>query len=295
MDVLEPIEQQIAQNAPKSATQAAAGSSFYTAMRVLPREQREGMFEVYTFCRQVDDIADGDAPTAQRLAALTTWRQDIDALYGMPHEGAAVVPPAPHLRNLSQVIARFALDRADFVAVIDGMEMDIVSTIVAPDAATLDLYCDRVASAVGRLSVKIFGMPEDTGTLLAHHLGRALQLTNILRDIDEDAAIGRVYLPREALLAAGITLTPAAVEAAELDAVCLPLVAQAQQHFTASRAIIARSPRRTVIAPAMMADMYGALLDKLIMRGFAPPHERVRLSKLHKARLALPLLRHVFF
>ena len=84
------------------------------------------------------------------------------------------------------------------------MEMDVPQDIRAPDLATLDLYCDRVASAVGRLSVRVFGLPEDDGILLAHHLGRALQLTNILRDIDEDAGIGRLYLPREALLQAGI-------------------------------------------------------------------------------------------
>ena len=87
----------------------------------------------------------------------------------------------------------------DFLTVLDGMDMDVAEDIVAPDLATLDLYCDRVASAVGRLSIKVFGMEEGPGFELAHHLGRALQLTNILRDIDEDAAIGRLYLPREYL------------------------------------------------------------------------------------------------
>ncbi len=94
--------------------------------------------------------------------------------------------------------------REDFQAVIDGMDMDVRSDIRAPDLATLELYCHRVASAVGRLSVKVFGMEEADGVKLAHHLGRALQLTNILRDLDEDAAIGRLYLPREGLEAAGI-------------------------------------------------------------------------------------------
>ena len=94
--------------------------------------------------------------------------------------------------------------REDFHAVIDGMAMDVAADIRAPDLATLDLYCDRVASAVGRLSIKVFGMTETEGFLLAHHLGRALQLTNILRDIDEDAGIGRLYLPRENLEAAGV-------------------------------------------------------------------------------------------
>ncbi|MBV8919887.1 squalene/phytoene synthase family protein, partial [Bradyrhizobium sp.] len=170
----------------------ASGSSFYAAMRILPREQREAMFQIYSFCRQVDDIADSDGPREARLAALQQWRDDIDALY----QGRA---PA-RLRDYAATVKKFGLRREDFLAIIDGMEMDVPADIRAPDMATLDLYCDRVASAVGRLSVRVFGMPEEDGLLLAHHLGRALQLTNILRDIDEDAGLGRLYLPREALL-----------------------------------------------------------------------------------------------
>jgi len=167
----------------------ASGSSFYAAMRILPREQREAMFQIYSFCRQVDDIADSHGPREERLAALQKWRDDIDALY----RGQ---PPA-RLSDYVASVKRFDLQRADFLAIVDGMEMDVPQDIRAPDLATLDLYCDRVASAVGRLSVRVFGLPQEDGILLAHHLGRALQLTNILRDIDEDAALGRLYLPRE--------------------------------------------------------------------------------------------------
>src|ERR1700759_408279 len=176
---------------------SASGSSFYAAMRILPREQREAMFQIYSFCRQVDDIADSDGPRELRLAEIQQWRDDIDALYqGRPPE---------RLLDYVASVRRFDLKREDFQAIIDGMEMDIPQDIRAPDLATLDLYCDRVASAVGRLSVRVFGIAEDDGILLAHHLGRALQLTNILRDLDEDAGIGRLYLLREALLHAGIT------------------------------------------------------------------------------------------
>src|SRR3984957_18899706 len=176
---------------------SASGSSFYAAMRILPHEQREAMFQIYSFCRQVDDIADSDGPRPERLAELEQWREEIDALY-QRH------PPA-RLRDYVASVQRFGLLREDFLAIVDGMEMDVPQDIRAPDLATLDLYCDRVASAVGRLSVRVFGLAQDDGILLAHHLGRALQLTNILRDIDEDAAIGRLYLPREGLLHAGIT------------------------------------------------------------------------------------------
>src|SRR5216683_6560070 len=176
---------------------SASGSSFYAAMRILPREQREAMFQIYSFCRQVDDIADSDGPRPERLAALQQWRDDIDALY----QGQ---PPA-RLQDYVASVRTFDLKREDFLAIVDGMEMDVPQDIRAPDLATLDLYCDRVASAVGRLSVRVFGLARDDGILLAHHLGRALQLTNILRDIDEDAGLGRLYLPREGLLEAGIT------------------------------------------------------------------------------------------
>src|SRR3989442_15689424 len=142
----------------------------------------------------------------------------------------------------------FALRREDFLAVIDGMEMDVRSDIRAPDFATLDLYCDRVASAVGRLCVRVFGMDAAPGVALAHHLGRALQLTNILRDLDEDAAIGRLYLPREALRDAGITATePAAVlSSPALSKVCAHIVERARAYFAEADKIMAQSPRRAV-------------------------------------------------
>src|SRR5215471_1001046 len=169
------------------AAERASGSSFYNAMRILPRVQRDAMFEIYSFCRQVDDIADSSGPRAVRREQLDRWRSDIDALYA----GTTV----PRTQGLLAPMRDFGLRREDFHAVIDGMEMDVVSDIRAPDDATLDLYCNRVASAVGRLSVRVFGMDEHDGVALAHHLGRALQLTNVLRDLDEDASLGRLYLP----------------------------------------------------------------------------------------------------
>jgi phytoene synthase len=261
----------------------ASGSSFYAAMRILPREQREAMFQIYSFCRHVDDIADSDGPRAERLAALQQWRDDVEALY----QGH---PPA-RLRDYAGTVARFGLKREDFLAIIDGMEMDVPADIRAPDMATLDLYCDRVASAVGRLSVKVFGMPADDGVLLAHHLGRALQLTNILRDIDEDAGLGRLYLPREGLLLAGITSDDPAKVATErtLPKVCLPLAERAKRHFEQADEVMKRNSRRAVRAPRIMGKYYRAILDLLLARGFAAPRQPVRVGKL--ARIAI-LLRY---
>jgi squalene synthase HpnD len=266
------------------AAERASGSSFYRGMRILPRAEREAMFEIYSFCRAVDDIADDPGPREPRRAQLQAWRADIDALY------AGSPPPA--LAGLAEAVRRFGLAREDFLAVIDGMAMDVEADIRAPDRATLDLYCDRVACAVGRLSVRVFGMQADAGLKLAHHLGRALQLTNILRDLDEDAAMGRLYLPREALRDAGIIGTDPATVLANpmLGAVCSEIVALARQDFRAAEAIMADSPRRVVRAPRIMGAAYRAILDQLEARGFAPPRAPVRHSKL---RLLLIVLRNL--
>src|SRR4051812_27277378 len=261
----------------------ASGSSFYAAMRILPREQREAMFQIYSFCRQVDDIADSDGPREQRLAALQQWRDDIDALYRDQ-------PPA-RLRDYAASVQKFGLKREDFLAIVDGMEMDVPADIRAPDLATLDLYCDRVASAVGRLSVRVFGLPQEDGILLAHHLGRALQLTNILRDIDEDAGIGRLYLPLEWLLHAGITSNDPrkVISDPALPKVCSPLAERARQHFARADEVMDRNRRKTVRAPRIMSKYYRAILELLVARGFAPPRAPVSLNK--AARLAI-LLRY---
>jgi phytoene synthase len=267
-----------------NAASTASSSSFYTALRILPAPQREAMYQIYAFCRAVDDIADRDGPRPERMAELTRWRQDIGDLY----LGRDI---CLRLSDLEPVIRRYGLEQQDFDAIIDGMLMDAERDIQAPDWATLDLYCDRVASAVGRLSVRVFEVPPDQGRPLAHHLGRALQLTNILRDLDEDAAIGRVYLPREALAAAGIDNTePRSVVAhPKLAQACAPLIACAREHFAQAARIMDACQRAVVRSPRLMASVYADVLDRMEQRGFAAPRTRVRVGK---ARLLMTVLRH---
>ena len=268
-----------------AAVERASASSFYTAMRILPRAQRAAMFEIYAFCRQVDDIADSTEPRAVRREQLQYWRVDINSLYAGK--------PVSRTQGLVAPVAAFGLQREDFHAVIDGMEMDVVTDIRAPDEATLDLYCDRVASAVGRLSVRVFGMEEQEGLALAHHLGRALQLTNILRDLDEDAAIGRLYLPAQVLLRAGITSTdPASVLASStLGTVCATVVERARRHFAQADVVMTRNPRRKVRAPRIMAEAYRAILDALVERGWSAPRRPIHLPR---GRLIWIIMRHAF-
>jgi len=271
----------IAEQVQTGAAQRASGSSFYLAMRILPRPQREAMFQIYRFCRDVDDIADSDAPHAQRLQQLASWRADIDSLY-------AGTPP-PHLRDLARSASEFSLAKEDFLGVIEGMEMDAAEDVRAPLFDRLDYYCDRVASAVGRLSVRVFGMERAEGIALAHHLGRALQLTNILRDLDEDAGMGRLYLPRECLRAAGIDANdPDAVLAhPALARACVPVIDRARTHFAEADRIMARCPRATVRAPRIMAEVYGAMVEQMVARGWAAPRARVRVSRFKLAWVVL--------
>lgn len=266
----------------------ASGSSFNAAMRILPRPRREAMFEIYSFCRAVDDIADDTGPREARRRALAQWRCEIDALYGQSG-GEQLIRNG--LEGLNNAIRAFGLRREDFHAVIDGVGMDVETDIQAPEFATLDLYCDRVASAVGRLSVCAFGMPRDEGQDLAYHLGRALQLTNILRDLDEDAEMGRLYLPREDLRAAGIAeCEPRTVLAnPALAQACAPTLSRARAHFAMAQEIMARCSRESVRAPKIMADVYFAILERLEQRGFAPPRRRIRTPR---RRVALAILRH---
>jgi phytoene synthase len=254
-------------------------------MRIMPRAQREAMFEIYAFCRKVDDIADSPGPRDGRLDQLRLWRKDIDALY----TGSAVT----RARGLAAPIRTFGLKREDFHAIIDGMEMDVVDDVRAPAWIKLDAYCDRVASAVGRLSVRVFGMEEKPGITLAHHLGRALQLTNILRDIDEDAEVGRLYLPREALHENGIMSSDPATVLAHpaLPKVCEAVIARARTHFAEADKVMARSKRRAVRAPRIMSAAYKAILAALVARGFAAPRKPVKIAK---RRLILIILRYAF-
>jgi phytoene synthase len=265
------------------AAKRASGSTFYRAMRILPPPQRHAMYEIYSFCRKVDDIADDPGERDVRLAQLQQWRRDIGAICA----GGQVAG----LRGLAAATREFGLARDDFLAVIDGMEMDVLADIRAPDLSTLDLYCDRVASAVGRLSVKVFGLDAQTGRELAHHLGRALQLTNILRDIDEDAGIGRLYLPGEALQDAGITSTDPREVAAHpaVGRAVAPIIAKVREHFARADAIMNAAPRRAVRAPRIMGEAYKGYLNGLVARGFALPRDKVRLSKV---RLIWIILRY---
>jgi phytoene synthase len=260
----------------------AAATSFYWAMRLLPQHRRNGMYAVYAFCREVDDIADGERALGAKLAALADWREEIDAIYqGRPHNLVA--------RALCEPVRRYRLRRDDFLTVIDGMEMDARENIRAPDLATLDRYCSRVASAVGHLSVHVFGDSSGAAHSVADSLGRALQLTNILRDLGEDAGRGRLYLPREILDRHGIAGSdPAAVlRHPALPAACRELAAVAEGHFRDAERAMIHCSRHAMRPAAVMAATYRATLSALLRADWRDPTARVGISQPLKLWLVL--------
>jgi presqualene diphosphate synthase len=260
----------------------AAGTSFYMAMRLLPEPRREAMYGIYAFCREVDDIADEENPLPMKQAMLDEWRREIDRVYA----GTSTLPLA---RILAADAKTFDLRREDFLGVIDGMAMDAERDIRAPSLAELDLYCDRVASAVGRLSVRVFGDSSAAADRVAYHLGRALQLTNILRDLAEDAERGRLYLPRDLLVDVGIIATEpeAVLHHPSLGDACDALGDIAEDHFVKARAAMKECSRRAMRPARAMGAVYHAQLVMLRKRGWQRFAEPVKLSKPKKLWIAL--------
>ncbi len=259
----------------------AAGTSFYRGMRILPPDRRMAMYAVYAFCRIVDDIADDEAPFATKLPRLNEWRARVAALYA-GHADNAVG------RVLLRAIATYALQEKDFTAVIDGMQMDCETVIVAPDLATLDLYCDRVAAAVGRMSVRAFGDQSAKADEVAWSLGRALQFTNILRDVHEDAERGRIYLPAEWLDAACIPHDPQQLLAhPALPAVCARMALMAHRYFDDAALHMKACDPKAMKPAKVMGASYAAILDRLEARGWDRLDVPVKVAKWRKLWIAL--------
>jgi len=259
-----------------------SGTSFFWAMRLLEPARRDAMFAIYAFCREVDDIADEGGTAEAKRQGLAEWRREIDRLY-------AGAPMRPTTRALLRPVAAYGLLREDFLAVIDGMEMDALSDIRAPSLAELELYCARVAGAVGLLSVRAFGDPSETARKLALAEGKALQLTNILRDLAEDAGRGRLYLPRELLVKHGIAASdPAAVLAhPSLGKACDDLALIARASYDEARAWLAQLDRRTMRPAIIMLEVYSRALAALVARGWRELERPVGPSKLAKLWIAL--------
>jgi phytoene synthase len=264
-----------------------SGTSFYWGMRVLSPERRRAIYAVYAFCREVDDIADGCLPTAAKAARLDAWADEIERLYqGRPPSSSVGSPIA---RALVDPVAAFGLAQKDFLAVIEGMRMDAAERLRFADWPALIRYCDCVACAVGRLSNPVFGIERTLGDPLAKTLGEALQLTNILRDLDEDAERDRLYLPTDLLARHGIRDDDATKVLAHpaLPAACAEIADLARARFDEARAILARIGSRERKPAVLMMEAYWRTYRHLVVRGFAPPRRPVSPSRWEKAWIVL--------
>jgi phytoene synthase len=264
------------------ATVARSGTSFLIGMKILPKFRRDAMYAIYAFCREVDDVADEPGEPRDKLEQLAEWRAEIDRLYaGAPTRQTTIA--------LSSPVQRFGLPRDEFMAILDGMEMDVGSKMWAPPMSELELYCRRVAGAVGVLSIRVFGTTEPHAVEFALKLAEALQLTNILRDIEEDAALGRLYLPRDLLDTYGIDSgdRSGALRHPGLPVVCRALAKVARQRFEEADMALSYCDRRTMRPALLMMGVYDVVLRRLTEQDWNPRKPPARLSKLDKCWAAL--------
>ena len=257
-------------------------TSFGPGMRILSKPRREGMYAVYAFCREVDDIADEGGTRDEKMSALKGWRKEIDRLY----EGE---PEYPTGVALLEPVRQFNLPRDEFLLVIEGMEMDAAGPIIAPALETLFAYTRRVAGAVGQLSMPVFGAPPgEASDDFAISLGDALQFTNILRDIEQDAGEGRLYLPIEFLEKHGCPATPDNIaEAPGLPGVRAEMAAVAREKFARARAALKHLDWKVLRPALLMMGVYERYLDKMAARGWDNGQPRVTIPKHEKAMIAM--------
>lgn len=259
-----------------------SGTSFGAGMRILSKTRREAMYAIYAFCREVDDIADEGGAPGEKRAALNAWRQEIDWLY----RGA---PQTPTGLALLDHIRHFDLPREEFILVIEGMEMDAEGPIVAPTWDGLFAYTRRAAGAVGMLSMPVFGAPRnEAAENFALSLGDALQLTNILRDVEEDAGEGRLYLPFELLKKHGCPLSADQIANAEgLPAAREELAVMTRKKFADTRKALKNLDWKPLRPALLMMGVYERYLDKMTARGWANGQPKIELSKIEKTLIAV--------
>jgi len=259
---------------------AKSGSSFYYSFLFLSEPQRQAITALYAFCREVDDIVDNVHETDIARTKLDWWRQEIQRTY----DGSATHPIGKALYTATM---RYDLHIEYFMEIIDGMAMDL-EQFSYPDFTQLALYCHRVASVVGLLSVEIFGYQHRTTLKYAENLGMALQLTNIIRDIREDAERGRIYLPQDEMQRFNVTTDDllALKTTPELVALLKFQTERAQQYYQQAMATLPDSDRYTQRTGLIMANIYQATLKEIERDGFQVMQQRVSLTPLRKFWIA---------
>ena len=267
------------------AKAVASGSSFYYSFRFLSPDRRRAITAFYAFCREVDDIADECQDANLARTKLAWWRDEIARLY----DGS---PGHPVTLALAEAIVPFHLPQDAFEQIIDGMEMDLDfangQPVLYPDYKSLRLYCHRVAGVVGEVAASIFGMTDRATLKYANKLGLAFQLTNIIRDVGEDARRGRIYLPADELAQFGVS--PGDLIQARMSDNFRKLMAfqteRALQTYAEAMALLPASDRKTQRPGLIMAAIYRTLLEEIQADGFQVLDRRTSLTPLRKLWLA---------
>jgi phytoene synthase len=259
---------------------AASGSSFYYSFVFLEPARRQAITALYAFCREVDDIVDECPDPHLARTKLAWWRTEIAHLY-------AGQPSHPVTQALAATLTRFSLPQEQLLEIIDGMEMDIDNGRY-PDFRALHLYCYRVASIVGLLAAEIFGYTDRRTLKYAHDLGLAFQLTNIIRDVGEDARRGRIYLPQDDLARFGVTETDIlqARDSANFQRLMAFQIERAQATYDQALAQLPAADRKAQRAVLVMSAIYRTLLKELARDGCQVLHQRTSLTPLRKVWLA---------
>jgi phytoene synthase len=259
---------------------ASSGSSFYYSFMFLPPERRRAITALYAFCREVDDVVDECQDTQIAATKLAWWRQELDRLY-------AGKPEHPVTQALQTVLPEFSLPQEQLLEIIDGMEMDLQQTRYL-DFKALSLYCYRVASVVGLLAAEIFGYKDRGTQKYAHDLGMAFQLTNIIRDVGEDARRGRVYLPIDELKRFGVPV-------ADILNSCYSdnfrklmefQIERAEHYYAQAMSELPDIDRKTQRPGLVMAAIYRTLLDEIKRDGCQVLSQRTSLTPLRKLWIA---------
>ena len=259
---------------------AQSGSSFYYSFRLLPPERRNAIQALYAYCREVDDVVDESSDSNLARVKLAWWRTEIDAIYtGIPQHPVALA--------LRSTVERFGLQRGQLQTVIDGMQMDLELARYV-DFAALEVYCDRVAGVVGAMAAEIFGYEDPATRGYARDLGIAFQLTNIIRDVGEDARRGRIYLPHDELARFGVapsdvlraSTTPAFADLMRFQ------VDRAREWYQRALAKLPARDRHAQRAGLAMAAIYRTLLDEIARDGYRVLDRRIALTPLRKLWIA---------
>ncbi|MGA9665928.1 MAG: presqualene diphosphate synthase HpnD [Gallionella sp.] len=259
---------------------AASGSSFYYSFRFLPRDRRRAITALYAFCREVDDVVDECSDANVARATLNWWRMQVAEIYGGK-------PQHPVAQALVSIVQRYNLSQEHLLEIIDGMEMDLEQARY-PDFKSLQLYCYRVASVVGLLAAEIFGYTDRKTLKYAHDLGIAFQLTNIIRDIGEDARRNRIYIPMDELQQFGVTAADIlnSKDSNNFHKLMAFQIERARRYYKQAMDQLPAADRKTQRTGLIMAAIYQATLNEVVASGCHVLNERVSLGTGYKLWLA---------